>query len=263
MLEFRQALVTGASSGIGEGLCRLLASKGISLIITGRDQQRLTALQEELEKLVDVIVLCLDLGDKEQRQSLVRALWDKTPDLVVNNAGLGLYGDAISLDTAGQLEILNINGMALLELTLEAAKALKSKRRKGVIVNVSSVVGCFPCYPSFSVYAASKAFVNSFSQGINAELASSGIRVLAACPGRVSTRFQQRAGLKDPAKQIGRRDPTQMNSDFAAKQIWKQIERNQPVYVFNRFYRYAAFAVRYLLPIRWSQYLLRKFIPKT
>ncbi len=247
--KFSTALVTGASSGIGEAVARLLAEQGINLILTGRNQDNLIRLAKELSPKVHVELLFADLRLPLERAKVVAVIRQQAPDLVINNAGLGLYGPALAYDTAEQLAILEVDGHALLELSLEAARALISFKKPGTILNVSSSAA-FPVMPYFAVYSATKAFVNQFSEAFDAEVRPYGIRVLASCPGVVTTHFQQRAGGRENRPR-GKIKP--MTVEFAAEQIWKQIVSGKKVHVFDWHYRLMIFLVRYVLPKKWVE----------
>ncbi len=239
VMTFKLALITGATSGIGETLCYLLAEKGINLLITGRNQEALERLQRELS--VEVTLHQADL--LKEQDSLVTLIHKHRPDLIINNAGFGLYGPALEHSTDAQLEILNLNSQAVLRLTLEGARMMKENGIKGVVLNVSSVAAFF-AFPNFAVYAASKAFVNSFSEAFDFEMQAYGIRVLSACPGQVATRFRTRAALGRDKET--KRSSMTMTPEFAAKEIVEQIEKNKPVHTFNwryRLFRYLQFFV--------------------
>lgn len=227
----RLALVTGASSGIGREVCSLLAAKGIDLIVSGRNLDELHRLQSQLSPRVSVQALPADLSVVEERVRLLDLIHAQVPDLIINNAGFGLYGDALSYSSYEQAAILEVNGKALLELSLEGARAMISQGKRGVILNVSSAAA-FHVFPSLAVYAASKAFVNQFSQAFDYEVKSYGVRVLAICPGMVATDFQRRAGGKRGAWTAGA-----MPAKYVAEQIWKQIERCQPLQIVDWKYR--------------------------
>lgn len=249
---FSKALVTGATSGIGEATARLLASKGISLILSGRNKEKLAALAKELR----AVAVVADLG--ESREPLISVIEEYIPDLVINNAGYGLYGEALSQARDNQLDILEVDAAAVLELSLAAAEALRNHGKEGVIMNVSSVAAFHP-FPRFAVYAAAKAFVNHFSQSFDLEMRPYGIKVLAACPGMVSTRFRGRASLgKDRGEN---RSSMVMSADFAAKEIWWQICKGKPLHVFDYKYRLGVFIASYLLPKRWVAKFLAKALP--
>src|SRR5271163_1689174 len=129
-------LVTGASSGLGKALCLALNEQKIPLIITGRDQDKLKELASQLD--ISPIVLPLDLAISADRQHLIDAIREHTPDLIINNAGFGMYGDALSYSTAEALEMIELNVQALVEISLEGARQLIRQGKKGTILNVSS-----------------------------------------------------------------------------------------------------------------------------
>ena len=237
---FNFALVTGATSGIGEALCHILADKKINLIITGRNEEKLRELKNQLQSKVDVQTLVADLADENQTKQLLSVIRDNVPDLVINNAGFGFYGAAIEDSLKKQADILKVNGLSLLEITIEAAGALRKANKKGVILNVSSVAAFFP-FPYFSTYSASKAFVNQFSENMDYELKYSGIRVLAACPGMVKTAFVQRAGGV-----YDQEDNYSMSPEFAAEEIWNQIVKLKKLHIFNFKYKLAVILSRFL-----------------
>jgi len=100
--KFSLAFVTGASSGLGAGICRLLASKGIPLLITGRNVERLKILADELQMLVPVEIIAADLSIEKERERLIDKIHEHVPDLIINNAGFGLYGPALTYETRQQ-----------------------------------------------------------------------------------------------------------------------------------------------------------------
>lgn len=245
---FALALVTGATSGIGEEIAKLLASKGIDLIISGRRRSKLEVLADELGPRV-VKIITADLAVPGERKDVVDAIHKLKPDLVINNAGFGLYGEALSHSTEDSIEMVNVNILALLELTLEAARTLVTIGKEGVILNVSSSAAFLDEFPDFAVYSATKAFVNHFSESLDEETSPYNIRVLAACPGVVKTGFRQRAG---GIESNGDSDSiSAMTSQFAAEEIWKQIQKEKEIYIFNGKYRFLIFLMRYFLPKKW------------
>ena len=233
------ALITGASSGIGEVLARLLAAKGYALILTARNLQRLEKIAHEVQAQKWIVA---DLQNSLQRQELVTLIREELPDLVVNNAGFGIYGDALSIPVHDQLSILEVNAAVPLELTLEAVRAWALAGKKGIVMNISSVAGEHPC-PGMSVYGASKSFLTQVSCALNSEMNPKGIYVLASCPGMTATDFANRAAGKPiPFKQ----GPI-MTAHYAAEQIWKQIEKRQEKHIFNWQYRLGSmFATRFM-----------------
>ncbi|MEM8706247.1 MAG: SDR family oxidoreductase [Actinomycetota bacterium] len=195
MTTWTRALVTGASSGIGRSIAQQLAADGTALVVTARDTDRLQALADELP--VDVEVLGADLATKKGRAAVADriASHDDPIDLLVNNAGLGYAGNLIDLKDADDRRTVDVNVVALHELTRTAAKVLV-ERGGGAILNVSSIAGDLPG-PGSTTYNATKAFVTSLSEGLHAELKGTGVTVTALCPGLTRTEFQERAGIGD------------------------------------------------------------------
>ncbi|MBA3722784.1 MAG: SDR family NAD(P)-dependent oxidoreductase [Parachlamydiaceae bacterium] len=249
------ALVTGATSGIGKALCHLLAEKGIALIASGRDVNLLQNLKNDLQSKVNVQLIVADLTKKDERQKLIEQIHTFAPDLVINNAGFGLYGDCLTYQTSEQMQILEVDGVALLEITLEAARSLLSKEKKGTIFNISSAAA-FQIFPGMAVYAATKAFVNQFSQAFDKEMEVHGIRILTTCPGMVNTNFQARASHKnsDSAADIG-----VMTPEYVAESIWKQIESQKPLTIIDWKYHIMN-CVSYLVPTSLIIRIIRKNI---
>ncbi|MEX1012442.1 MAG: SDR family NAD(P)-dependent oxidoreductase [Waddliaceae bacterium] len=244
------ALVTGATSGIGKELCHLLLKQGVSLIATGRDAK-------ELEKYEGAITLISDLTQVEDRKKLVSLIHEKKPDLVINNAGIGLYGDALDSPISDQMQLVEVNINALTELTLEAVKMMSAHQKMGVVLNVSSVAGFLP-FPGNAAYAASKAFVTNFSVALDFECREKGIRILAACPGMVDTAFRTRAGGKEPhVSKSG-----VMSARYAANQILWQIKKRKPVHIFDWKYRVGVFLMTYILPTAFTSKMMHGIILK-
>lgn len=235
----KSALITGASSGIGEALARLLAGKGYTLIVTGRNKQRLEKIAQEVQAHKSIVA---DLQNPSQRQEIVTLIREQLPDLIVNNAGFGIYGDALSIPVKDQLSILEVNAAVPLEFTLEAVRAWALAGKKGVVMNISSVAGEHPC-PGMSVYGASKSFLTHVSCALNSELNIKGIYVLASCPGMTATDFVNRAAKKP----IHLKQGPVMTATYAADQIWRQIEERQEKHIFNWQYRLGSmFATRFM-----------------
>jgi uncharacterized protein len=192
-------LITGASSGIGRELARLFARDGSTLILTGRSQERLAALAEELTKLHGrpVRVFPCDLGQPGATAQLVDWLAEQAlaVDVLVNNAGTQVYGEFAEADSAQTLEMIQVNITALVQLTCLLLPGML-QRKHGKILNLGST-GSFAPGPFNAVYCATKAFVLSFSEAIAAELAGSGVSVTALCPGATDTAFVSRHGMQN------------------------------------------------------------------
>ena len=193
-VKSRNALVTGASSGLGRELVRqLVLDRGMTVLATARRLDRLESLASELPP-GRVQVYAGELGDPAFRQRL----WDHAMsfdggiDLLVNNAGLGNYAEFAEQDPEAIRRMIDVNLMALIDLSQKAARHMKS-RQSGQILQVSSVLGFLGVADS-AVYAASKHAVNGLVKSLHYELWGTGVRVWAACPGRTISEFSEVAG---------------------------------------------------------------------
>lgn len=251
--QFSLALITGATSGIGLALCELLSKKQIPFIATGRNEQALDDIKKKFSNAVPLETFPCDLTDRTQRKQLLDLTQKKTPDLTINSAGFGLYGEALAHPSQDHLHLIEVNVSALVELNLRICRSLIARKQKGVIMNVSSAAA-FASYPYFATYAASKSFVNSFSQAFDEEVKDHGIRVLTTCPGPIATGFQKRASL---GKSSIQKMPGVMASDFAAKEIWEQITKGTSIHTFDWRYRIAAFTSQ-ILPQKFLNFILKK-----
>jgi short-subunit dehydrogenase len=185
------ALVTGASSGIGEEFARQLSARGHDLVLVARRADRLERLAEELTTRVHV--LPCDLGADAASLAARVADLGVDVDLLVNNAGFGNHDRFWQIAEGRDAAQVRLNCEAVVTLTRAFLPAM-IERGRGGIINLSSIFGFQPM-PYEAVYGASKAFLLSFSQALRAELRDTGVRVLAVCPGPVATEFQETAGV--------------------------------------------------------------------
>ncbi|MFM8310869.1 MAG: SDR family NAD(P)-dependent oxidoreductase [Ilumatobacteraceae bacterium] len=183
-LPFESALVTGASSGIGEAMARLLGRAGIPTVIVARRQDRLAALAAEHPALEP---LDADLATEHGVLLAERAIVERGIDLVVNNAGFGTSGTFHSLDPDRLDREIAVNIRALTRLSHAALRTMVPRGR-GHLLNVSSVASFQPA-PNLAVYAATKAFVTSLTESLHEEARGSGVKVTALCPGLTRTEF--------------------------------------------------------------------------
>src|SRR5438477_1019393 len=193
-LKGSSGLITGASAGIGLEFARQLSEYATSLVLVARRGERLQSLRDELTKLNPKLIVHIRTMDLSCDQMIVELCdWldreNLSIDLLVNNAGLGDMGSFASSDLQRVKEMLAVNVAALTSLTRLLLPGM-IKQRRGAILNVSSSAGFLPI-PGFAVYAASKAYVTSFSEAIRAELRGTGVIVTSLCPGPVETEFQQ------------------------------------------------------------------------
>lgn len=199
--KWNRALITGASSGIGRDLASQLAADGSDLVIVARNQERLEDLAVECaeEHDVEVEVLAADLLDRESLDMVAdRIQSEERPiDLVVNNAGFGYSGLFHELDLEGETNMVDLNITALHRLS-HAAASVMVPRERGGILNISSIAGELVS-PQAATYAATKAFVSSFTEALHEEVSSFGVTVTAVCPGLTRTEFHERAGIEPDA----------------------------------------------------------------
>ncbi len=193
------AIVTGASSGIGDELAKRIAACGIHVVLVARRRDRLEALASELEKkhAIETRVVELDLGSEQACADLVEATKGLEIGLLVNNAGFGMKGEFLDLDVAEQRRMIAVNCRAPLELTHAFAPQMVARKRGGVIVVASAAA--FQGLPGTAAYSATKAFEVLFAEGIREELRPFGVDVLALCPGPTDTEGPRRTGV-DPDK---------------------------------------------------------------
>ena len=189
-----KALVTGASSGIGYEISKYLAKRGYDIIVVSRNRQALENLKNEIK--TNVQIACMDLSVVDNCVKLYENFKDENIDVLINNAGFGMYGNFDILDMNKEIEMINVNILACDILTKLFLKDMK-KRDSGYILNVGSIAGFMPG-PLMSSYYASKSYVVKLTQAIRKELkkSKSGVSVSVLCPGPVNTNFNNTAGVK-------------------------------------------------------------------
>src|SRR5260221_7577433 len=186
-------LITGASAGLGREFARQLAQVAGSLILVARRQDRLKTLELELKLInpeLEIFIQQVDLQNEEEVSRFCDWLEESglTVDVLINNAGLGDYGRFADADWQRIRAMLQVNMVALTYLTYRILPAMR--KGGGAILNVSSIAGFLPI-PNCAVYAATKAYVTSFSEALRAELRGTGVSICTLCPGPVHTEFQE------------------------------------------------------------------------
>ncbi|MDJ0732703.1 MAG: SDR family oxidoreductase [Nostocaceae cyanobacterium] len=185
------ALITGASVGIGKAFAEELAARNYNLVLVARSEDKLKQLAVQLQEQykIQAEVIVKDLTETNAAAAIFDTTKSKeiTIDLLINNAGFGDYGEFSQTDGERQIKMVQLNVIALVDLTHKFLPGMR-QRRSGSIINVSSLAAFQPI-PYLSVYSATKAFVSHFSEALWAENREYGIRVIASCPGPTETNF--------------------------------------------------------------------------
>jgi short-subunit dehydrogenase len=193
-------LITGASSGIGAAFARKLAARGRNVLLVSRSEDKLIALCNELGRLTSIRAqyVAIDLQQPETPSQLFEETRkrDLEIDMLINNAGFGSMGDFAKLDLQRELDMIQLNVRALVELTQMFLLPMR-QRNRGTIINVASTAAFQPV-PYMATYAATKAFVLSFSESLWDENRMHGIHVMALCPGVTETNFFEASGMDRP-----------------------------------------------------------------
>ncbi|MFG2337840.1 SDR family NAD(P)-dependent oxidoreductase [Streptomyces yangpuensis] len=234
-------LITGASAGLGAAFARGFAAKGCDLVLVARDKDRLGAVADALAREYGTAseVLPADLLDPADLDEVARRLADRTRpvDILVNNAGFGLPAPFPYSPVEDEERMLDLLVKVPLRLTHAALPGLRERRRGGV-VNVSSVAGLLPT----GTYGAAKAWVTAFSESLRVDMEPYNVRVLAVVPGFTRTEFQERAGMDVSAL----RDAVWLEPEAVVEQALRDLALRRPVSITGRRYQAYALAVRHL-----------------
>lgn len=239
------ALITGASGGLGQAFAVELARHGVNLVLTGRREDALSAVATATEDAgVQAVVLALDAADAQARAGLVAELERREIAIhtLINNAGFGTIGPFAQADGPRNLEQIEVNCAALTDFTQRLLPAML-ERNAGAVINVASTAS-FQALPDMAVYAATKAYVRTFSEALWFETKDTGVGVLALCPGPTQTPFFEVAGDQDALSR--RRTPEQVVATCLAA-----LAKRKPVAVDGAFNQAQAVAAR-LAPVRLS-----------
>jgi uncharacterized protein len=229
---FKSALVTGASSGIGEAFVELLAAQSIPTVVVARRTDRLDQLAARwscVEVLGADLTTPEGIGAVEERMHR-----DNAPiDLMINNAGFGTSGDFVDLDPDRLDDEVRLNVGALTRLS-HAALCSMVPRGRGFLLNLSSVAGFQPA-PRLAVYAATKAYVTSFTESLHEEVRSKGVHVTALCPGLTRTEFQQVSNTESYQTKFP--DFAWMSAEDVAKEALDDVAKGKALCVPGALYK--------------------------
>jgi short-subunit dehydrogenase len=246
-LEDCTALITGASAGIGREFACQLADRAAILLLVARREERLHELRDELQAhhpKLQIEIHRTDLARRDEVESLLGWIERQGfhPDLLINNAGLGDLGAFASSDPEKVEQILQVNVVALTRLT-RALLPQMIARGRGAILNVSSSASFLPI-PNFAVYAATKAYVTSFSEALRGELHGSGIHVSALCPGPVKTEFTSVARRKESISILNEPEIACVPVEQVVADALHAIERNKAIVIPGMLMKLGMFLVR-------------------
>ncbi|MEV7525711.1 SDR family oxidoreductase [Streptomyces sp. NPDC091371] len=234
-------LITGASAGLGAAFARGFAGKGCDLVLVARDKARLDALAGELGREFGVAaeVLPADLLDTAQCAAVAERLADRARpvDVLVNNAGFGLPAPFPHSPVEDEERMLDLLVKVPLRLTHALLPGLR-ERRRGAVLNVSSVAGLLPT----GTYGAAKAWVTAFSESLRVDMEPYGVRVLAVVPGFTRTEFQERAGMDVSAL----REAVWLEPEAVVARALRDLALRRPLSITGRRYQAYALAVRHL-----------------
>lgn len=212
-----QGLITGASSGMGREMARYLGSMGWNLILVARREDKLKSLKQELPQSINVEIITMDISVPENAKSLYQKVKDKNIDMLINNAGFGIYGEFSEIDLDREIQLINTNVTAVHILTKLFLNDF-IKKDSGKILNVASSAG-FLAGPLMASYYASKNYVVRLTQAIYEELRRKGSKVGISCfcPGPVKTEFNDVAGVSFAIKGIDQKYASRYAIDKALK----------------------------------------------
>lgn len=230
-----KALITGASSGIGYSMAKYFNQLGVDLILVGRNKEKLEELQKDLQ--VNSKIVIADLSDMNKVKDLYVLTRSENVDILINNAGFGIFGEFSEIDFNKEFEMIDTNIKAVHMLTKLFLKDMK-KRNSGYIMNVASMAAFGPG-PLMSTYYATKAYVNNLTEAINEELRreKSNVFVCSLCPGPVDTNFNNVAGVKFGIKAL--------SSDYVAKYAIDKMFNKKVVIIPGLLMKFTLFIRRF------------------
>ncbi|HAI69534.1 MAG TPA: short-chain dehydrogenase [Gammaproteobacteria bacterium] len=243
-MEKKTALITGATTGLGYELSKILAREGYHLVLVARNQEHLDTAKTNLSSTFNISIetIALDLSIPTSPKALYEWVQQKSLriDLLVNNAGFGVCGRFDETDVKEEIGMIQLHAIALVELTKFLVVDMIN-RKNGKILNIASLAAFQPM-PFFNVYAATKAFVLSFSESLASELQGTGVTVNVFCPGAFQSGFQQRARLENVPIYQGKL-PT---AEKFAEICYREMKKNKRVIIPGWQMKMLLFIARFL-----------------
>ena len=239
----KYAIVTGASCGIGYELAKILAKDGKNIVVIARSRDQLEDLKREIENKhgTKVKVLAKDLSDPKAPPEIFSELEKEKIyiDVLVNNAGFGVYGMFLETDLREELDMIQVNAASLIHLTKLFLKGMVEDK-SGYILNAASLCAFFPT-PMEAVYCSTKAFVLHFSEALANELQGTGVRVTCLCVGLARTGFQKRAHMENC--KVAKRK--MMDAATVAEAGYKALKRGKLIEIPGLVYKFAPWFARF------------------
>jgi len=252
----KTALVTGASSGIGYELTKLLARDGYGLVLVSSNRDKLTRVAKEVEDTyqVPVRVIVKDLSQADAAKEVFEELERDavSVDVLINNAGFGGYGYFYKTDLTHELNMIQCNVVSIVQLTKLFLHGMIT-RGSGRVMNVASTAAFQPG-PLMTIYYATKAFVLSFSEALSSELNGTGVSVTALCPGPTKTEFGKRAGI-DRTRLLNM--GISQTADVVAKKGYRGLMKGTPLVIPGIFNKLGSFSLRFM-PRRLVPFVVKK-----
>lgn len=227
-MDNNYVLITGASSGIGYELAKLFKRDGYNLILVARDKEKLQMAVDKLNNEKNkIIMLDVDLSREDEVDKLIKYINKNEIDIniLVNNAGIGLFGEFAEIDWKTEEKLIDINIKALTKLTKYFLPKMIEKKSGGIL-NVASTAA-FASGPRMATYYASKAYVLNLTEAIHEEVKEYGINISCLCPGPVRTSFQSKAGIKKSEKA----KKYLMNADIVAKVGYDKFKKGEVIII--------------------------------
>lgn len=256
-LRGKRALITGASGGIGAAIARDLAARGVDLVLTARGKPALDEVAEACRAHgVRVDVIAADLGLPSAAHPLWAAATASGPiDICVNNAGFGYFRPFAAIEWARDAELLQLNVTSLVELSKLFVQARQGDPDRAYLLNIASIAA-YQAVPNMAVYAASKAFVQAFTEALHDELAGTPISVTCVCPGGTHTNFHAAAGAGNYGWLA---NSSMLTAEACARASVHAMERGRRTLVTGGMNKLSTFGVR-LVPRRFASWMARRVL---